>query len=80
MAAAIVDGVQAQSSSQVQLLHVNLLSQTGAQAARRWGVRIVPATVVVGPRGELIDRQVGLPNGTRVRSKIEAAQAVMRGR
>jgi protein-disulfide isomerase len=45
------------------------------QAARRFGVRAVPAFFVVDGQGGVVDAQVGIPNRARLGAQAEALLA-----
>jgi hypothetical protein len=56
----------------VQVIHLNLLSPVGRQAAGRFGVKIVPATVLLNNVGEVVYRRNGMPDRERLAAKIRA--------
>ena len=62
MAKPIVDGFGEQMGEGVEVIQLNLLSAVGRKAARKWGVSIVPATLLFDGQGEIIDRQMGMPD------------------
>lgn len=66
----IVDGLQEQLNDSVEVVHLNLLSAVGREAARRYGIKIVPATLVFDRQGQLVERQMGIPNAERLVNKI----------
>lgn len=66
MAKPIVDGLPEKTNVGVEVIHLNLLVGAGREAASRFGVHIVPATVLLDNKGELIDRQNGRPDAGRL--------------
>ena len=70
-AASIVDGIQKQSSGEVGVVHLNLLGGAGREVAAAYGVKVVPATVVIGRRGEVLYRRNGFPESSRILQMVE---------
>lgn len=62
----IVNGIEAQMGNMVEIIRLDLLGAIGRQAAREYGVYIVPATLLFDGKGELIDRQTGMPEAKKV--------------
>jgi hypothetical protein len=54
----------------MRVLHIDLLSSIGQNAARRYGVNVIPATLLFDGHGELILKQVGPPDGSRIRAEV----------
>ena len=71
MAKPIVDGIPEQTNDSVEVIHLNLLMGAGREAAGRYGVRMVPATVLLDNQGQLLDRQTGRPDSSRLIDKME---------
>lgn len=69
-ATSIVDGIQQQSNGDVDVVHLNLLGRTGREIGAAYGVKIVPATVMIGQDGEVIGRQNGFPDAERIRQAL----------
>ena len=70
MAKPIVDGIPNRTNESVEVIHLNLLVGTGREAASRYGIRMVPATVLIDNRGQLLDRQIGRPDPSRLLGKM----------
>ena len=70
MAKPIVDGIPEQTNDSIEVIHLNMLLGAGREAAGRYGVRVVPATVLIDSRGQLLDRQSGRPDVARLISKM----------
>ncbi|MDX1520195.1 MAG: hypothetical protein R3264_01035 [Anaerolineae bacterium] len=54
-----------------EVVRLNLLSEVGREAARRYGIRAVPSMVIVDGQGELVYGHYGLPVPDRVETEIE---------
>ncbi|HSG18982.1 MAG TPA: hypothetical protein VLE70_22000 [Anaerolineae bacterium] len=71
-ATSIVDGIQQESNAEVNVVHLNLLGKTGREIAAAYGVKVVPATVVIDQRGEVLYRRSGFPERVRIRQTVAA--------
>jgi len=71
MAKPIVDGLERELEGQARVVRLSILSQAGQEAAQRYDVRGAPTFLVFDGQGNLIERQVGFPD----RSKIKALVA-----
>ncbi len=74
MAKPIVDGIPEQTNDPVEVIHLNMLVGAGREAAGRYGVRVVPATVLLDRQGQLLDRQSGRPEVDRLIGKMRLSQ------
>ncbi|MGD2050320.1 MAG: hypothetical protein PVH03_12525 [Chloroflexota bacterium] len=63
-------------TGQVDVIHLNLLSKVGRQAASKFGVRIVPVTLLFDGHGDMIGRQTGMPDAKWLREQIQQAQNI----
>jgi len=70
MAKPIVDGIPEQTNKSVKVIHLNMVVGPGREAAGIYGVRMVPATVLLDNRGQLLDKQIGRPDPSRLLGKI----------
>lgn len=70
MAKPIVDGIPEQTDKSVEVIHLNMVVGPGREAAGIYGVRMVPATVLLDNRGQLLERQIGRPDPSRLLGKI----------
>ncbi|MDY7076232.1 MAG: thioredoxin family protein [Chloroflexota bacterium] len=68
MAKPIVDGLERELEGQAQVVRLSVLSEMGRTVAQRHDIRAVPTFLIFDDQGRLIERQVGLPD----RSKIKA--------
>ncbi len=66
-----MNGIEAQVGDRLEIIRLDLLSAIGRQAAREYGVHMVPATLLFDGRGELIDRQIGKPQADKVIEVVE---------
>lgn len=74
MAKPIVDGIPEQTNELVEVIHLNLLVGAGREVASRYGVRLVPATLLLNNQGQLLDRQSGRPDASRLIGSMRPAQ------
>ncbi len=65
-ATSIVDGIQQQSSGQVTVVHLNLLGKAGREVAAAYGVKLVPATVLIDQNGAVRYRHNGFPEPGKI--------------
>ena len=75
MAKPIVDGLEGDLAGRARVMRLNILDSVGMQAARRFGVRAVPAFFVVDGQGGVVDAQVGIPNRAHLGAKVDALLA-----
>ena len=75
MAKPIVDGLESDLKGRARVVRLNILDSVGMQAARRFGVRAVPAFFVVDGQGVVADAQVGIPNRARLGAQVDALLA-----
>jgi len=71
MAQPIVDGIKEEMSSKVNVIQLNLLSQTGREAARTFGISLVPATLLFNAEGNIVLRKVGMPDKESISAAID---------
>jgi len=71
----IVDGLESDLKGRARVVRLNILDSVGMQAARRFGVRAVPAFFVVDGQGGVVDAQVGIPNRARLGAQVDALLA-----
>jgi len=57
----IVNGFKEEMAGMVDVVHLNLLSAAGREVSGRYGVKIVPASLLFNSQGELIKRVNGVP-------------------
>ncbi len=74
MAKPIVDGIPEQTNESVEVIHLNLLLGAGRDAADRYGVQVVPATVLLDNQGQLLDRQTGRPDASQLIGRMRFTQ------
>ena len=77
-AASIVDGIQEKSNGEVEVVHLNLLGRSGREIASTYGVKVVPATVVISRRGEVLYRRNGFPERFRILQTVETLRLEQR--
>lgn len=55
---------------QATVLRIDLLSGVGREAARAYGVRMVPTTLLFDGEGHEVLRETGLPDAERFRVRV----------
>lgn len=71
MAKPVVDGLERELNGKVRFIKVNIGDDSGAAIASRYGVRGVPAFIMLDGEGRVIYRQVGgKPDREAVRAKL----------
>ena len=75
MAKPIVDGLESDLKGRARVLRLNILDSVGMNAARRFGVRAVPAFFVVNGQGHVVEAQIGIPNRARLGAQVGALLA-----
>ena len=71
-----MNGIEEQVGNQVEIIRLDLLSAIGRQAARQYGVHMVPATLLFDGQGEIVERQTGMPEAGRVIEIIKLTMTV----
>jgi hypothetical protein len=76
LAKPIVDGLEGDLAGRARVLRLNVMDSVGMSAARRFGVRAVPAFFVLDGRGGVVvGAQVGIPNRGKLGAHVEALLA-----
>ena len=71
-----MDGLERDVKGQATVLRLDLLSGIGREAARAYGVTIVPTTLLFDGEGRVVLRETGLPDAGRFRAAVsELARA-----
>lgn len=68
-----MDGLEKDLEGETRVARLSILSQIGREAAGRYGVRSVPTFLMFDGEGELLGREVGLPNRAKIESMIADA-------
>ncbi len=55
---------------QATVLRLDLLSGVGREAARAYGVKIVPTTLLFDGEGRVVLRETGMPDAERFRARV----------
>ncbi len=72
MAKPIVDRLEKKLADKAEVIRLDVLSDVGQQAAARYGIRGVPALVVVDDNGRVVYGQAGIPFPSQVIEQVEA--------
>lgn len=75
MAKPVVDGLESDLQGKARVMRLNVLDSVGLSAARRFGVRAVPAFFVLDGRGQVAYAQVGIPNRAEVTARVQTLLA-----
>lgn len=71
MAKPVVDRVETQLDGRAQVVRLDMWSQVGRQAARRYGVRGIPTLMVVDNNGQPVYGQYGIPLPSQVIGQVD---------
>jgi thioredoxin-like negative regulator of GroEL len=67
----VVDGLEKKLDGKADVVRLDVLSGVGQQAARQYGVRGIPALVVVDGSGQAVFGQAGIPRPGQVIEQVE---------
>jgi thioredoxin-like negative regulator of GroEL len=70
MAKPIVDGIERDLEGTARVIRINATSDLGGQLAHRYGVRGVPAIVVLDGAGQVVSRDVGIPDRSSLVAQV----------
>ena len=71
MAKPIVDGLENDLRDKAPVLRLNVQDEVGMSAARRFGVRGVPALFVLNGQGQVVYAQAGVPNRANITARVD---------
>ena len=77
LADSVVNGVKKELKGQVDVIHLSLMSQVGRQAASKFGVRIVPVTLIFDGYGNMIGRQTGMLDAKWLLEQVQQTQNIL---
>jgi len=66
LAKPVVDGLERELEGQAQVLRLNAMDAVGGKLAMRYGVRGVPTFVLLNGAGEVMLKQVGMPERVEI--------------
>lgn len=69
-----MNGVKKELQGQAEVIHLSLMSKAGREAASKFGVRIVPVTLLFDGHGKMLGRQAGMPDAKRLVEQIQQDQ------
>jgi hypothetical protein len=67
----VVDGLESDLQGHARVMRLNVLDSVGLSAARRFGVRAVPAFFILDGQGEVAYAQVGIPNRAEMSARVQ---------
>lgn len=71
MADSVVNGVKKDLNGRADVIHLSLMSKAGRQAANKFGVHIVPVTLLFDGQGKMIGRLSGMPDAKHLVEQIQ---------
>jgi thioredoxin-related protein len=71
MAKPIVDGIERDLEGTAQVIRINAITELGGRLAQRYGVRGVPAIVVLDGAGQVVTQSVGMPDRTGLVAQVQ---------
>lgn len=66
MAKPVVDRIERELAGEVEVIRLNVLSAAGREAVLRYGIRGLPALLVLDGCGQVAETQVGFPQAGRL--------------
>jgi thioredoxin-related protein len=70
LAKPIVDRLEQELEGQACVVRLSMFDEVGREVARRYDVRAVPTFLVFDSQGELIGREVGLPDRNGIKTLV----------
>lgn len=70
MAKPIVDRLERELEGRARVVRLSAFDAVGREVARRYDVRGVPTFLIFDGKGNLVGREVGLPDRDRVRGLV----------
>jgi thioredoxin-related protein len=65
-----VNGLKEELAGKVDVVHLSLVSRAGREVGSRYGIRIVPTSLLFDSTGELLTRVDGVPKKEQLSAKI----------
>lgn len=66
-----MDGIERQLEERAEVLRVNVMSSVGRQLGARYGVRGLPTFVLLDGAGEVVLKEVGMPQREKITAAVE---------
>ena len=70
-----MDGLEDKLQGKAKVVRLDVFSQIGRQAARRYGVRGTPTLIVVDGTGQVVLGQIGIPRPGPILKQVDALLA-----
>ena len=67
----IVNGFREETTGMVDVIHLNLMSAAGREVGGRYGVKVVPTSLLFNSQGELVKRVNGVPRKDDLLDQID---------
>ncbi|MFL7837401.1 MAG: TlpA family protein disulfide reductase [Candidatus Promineifilaceae bacterium] len=74
LAEPIVNGFKEEMTGRVDVVHLSMLSVVGHEVGGRYGVQVVPTSLLFDNEGKLIKRVDGLPNKDDLIAQIQGRE------
>ena len=71
LAGPIVNGIKEEMAGKIDVVHLNLASEVGQEVGGRYGVDVVPTSLLFNSNGKLIKRVNGVPKKNELISQIQ---------
>jgi len=65
-----VDRLEADLKGRATVLRIDLLSPVGREAARNYGVTLIPAVLVFDGQGQVVQRQIGMIDAAAIYTTV----------
>ena len=69
----IVDGIEKDLQGRARVVRLNVSNELGREVAGTYGIRGVPAVVVLDRKGQVVHQHAGIPSRKTVVAKAAAA-------
>ncbi len=66
-----MDRLERELEGQAQVLRLNVMDAVGGKLAMRYGVRGVPTLVLLNGAGEVVLKQVGMPERAEITAAVQ---------
>jgi hypothetical protein len=66
----IVDGIERDLEGRASVIRLSVMSDVGSRAAQQYGVQGVPTLIIFDGNGNVVEKNVGVPNRKRVVANV----------
>lgn len=68
----VVDGIERDLRGKADVVRLDILGRVGGQVAARYGVHVIPTTIVLDGGGHEVYRHTGMPDRQEVVARVTA--------